>query len=172
MRFVFNFLDHDGDGVIRAQDLERTIAQVNMDAQFGREVVPLIQHYNETHTKNRSKPRINDRLDFEKFLQIQQRAFEEKEKAKKKIVDASKPKEAKQLFESCLVEEILKKILSDQEKLRKVSVFICTKEEVVDSLKRRNPYAGLADAIIAGKDISIFGFETADTYTDKNPNDL
>ena len=68
------------------------------------------------------------------------------------------------MFETCLVEEILKKCLCDQEKLRKVlpSVFVCTKEEVVESLKRRNPYLGLADAIIAGKDISAFGFETTE----------
>jgi hypothetical protein len=67
-----------------------------MDAQFGRELVPLIEHYNETHTKNRAKPRITDRLDFEKFLMVLQRAYEEKERAKKKTTDPStSKKEAK-----------------------------------------------------------------------------
>lgn len=51
-------------------------------------------------------------------------------------------------------------------------MFICSKEEVVESLKRRNPYAGLANAIIAGKDISSFGFETTDMYTGQNATDL
>lgn len=58
----------------------------------------------------------------------------------------------KQLYDSCLIQEILKKILADVGKFKKTSVFICTNEELVKAVKRKNPYAGVAEAIISGRE--------------------
>lgn len=70
MKLCFNLMDTDQDGVIRAQDLTKCVEQVNMDSLFGRELQILVDHYSVTHLRIKTKPSINDAIDFEKYLTL------------------------------------------------------------------------------------------------------
>jgi hypothetical protein len=38
---------------------------------------------------------------------------------------------------SCLVDELLKKVMSEEGKFKKISIFICTNEELIRALKKK-----------------------------------
>ena len=57
------------------------------------------------------------------------------------------------MAESVLIEELKKKILAAPSKLKLTSIFICTADEIVEALRRRQKYEGLAEKIISGKEI-------------------
>ena len=43
---------------------------------------------------------------------------------------------------------------------KRTSVFICTNEELIEALRRKNKYQGLAEAIISGKDVPTMNFDS------------
>lgn len=60
MGFIFKLLDTDSDGILKASDLTKCAEQLNIDAQFGREVQMLMDHYTKTHLKIKTKPKTQD----------------------------------------------------------------------------------------------------------------
>ena len=133
MRFCFNLLDIDSDGVLTAGDLKIITELVNPDCSLGKEIQILLVHYERTHLRVKTFVKAADAIDFEKYILLLQKA------------------RGTPVPESCLVEELLKKTLSQPEKFKKTSVFICTNEQLVEALKQRQTYKGIADAIISGR---------------------
>ncbi len=60
MKFVFNFLDIDQDGIIKAQDLSMCIESVNMDTRFGKELQVILDYYTVTFLRPKQRPKLLD----------------------------------------------------------------------------------------------------------------
>lgn len=144
MRFVFNFFDIDSDGIIKAQDLTKCVEMINMDTRFGKELQAILDYYSSTHLRPRVKAKITDQIDFEKYLTVMQKAFGG---------PSGKP------VESCLIPELIKKMLAKDGKFKKDSIFVCTNEELIEAVKRKNKFLGIAEAIISGKEHVIPTFD-------------
>lgn len=75
MKFCFTLMDIDQDGILKAQDLSGCYELVNnSDCKFGRELTVLVDHYSETHLRNREKPSLNDAIDLDKYITLLGRA--------------------------------------------------------------------------------------------------
>ena len=68
MRLCFNILDLDKDGYLDASDLEKLSEMTNMDCSFGKELQVFLDHFSVTNLRIKTKPKLSDALDFEKYL--------------------------------------------------------------------------------------------------------
>ena len=143
-------MDFDRDGVLKAQDLERAIQLVgNKDCTFGQEVQLLIDHYSQTHLRKREKPLLQDAITLQKFIELlAKRETDRRQQAAGPKVWIPKIYEV----ESSLLNELTKKMLGKEGQYKKESVFVCTEAEVVQALKYKHRFSGLAKSVIAGGD--------------------
>lgn len=60
MRFCFNLLDIDRDGILDAVDLETLCEITNLDCTFGKELQLYLDHYSVTNLRIKTRPKQSD----------------------------------------------------------------------------------------------------------------
>ncbi len=63
---------------------------------------------------------------------------------------------------------MLQKSLAKEGKFKKTGVFICTNDELIEAVRKKQKYMGLADAIINNKDIPKSDFKISNSEDLKN----
>ena len=122
VRFIFNMLDHDRDGILTSYDLLSSWELVPPASKFGHEISIYIEHYYNHVLKVQGKPNPKETIDFDKFCNLLT-AYSS---------DGS--------LNSCLMPEIQSKPLEKPGKSKMFSVLVPTRAEIEFYEKQVNKF--------------------------------